>query len=150
MELIAKAFIQINKPVDLVFNAISEKKHITQYFIGSSDGDMEEGKTLKWEFADFPGAFPVKILRLHANKEIQFTWEEDTVVKITFQENTGTNTIVNISEGTRLLNKENLDWVISSTGGWTNFLACLKAYLEYDIILRKGAFDYLNCESSNS
>lgn len=147
MELTAKAFIQINKPVDLVFNAISEKKHITQYFIGSSDGDMEEGKTLKWEFADFPGAFPVTILKVIPHQELQFTWEKDTTVKITFEAQTPTDTVVNISEGSRQLNEENLDWVVSSTGGWTNFLACLKAYMEYNINLRKGAFDYLNCDS---
>lgn len=147
MELIAKAFIQINKPVDLVFNAISEKKHITQYFIGSSDGDMEEGKTLQWEFADFPGAFPVTILKVIPHQELQFTWEKDTTVKITFEAQTPTDTVVNISEGSRQLNEENLDWVVSSTGGWTNFLACLKAYMEYNINLRKGAFDYLNCDS---
>lgn len=28
--------------------------------------------------------------------------------------------------------------------GWANFLACLKAYLEYGINLRKGAFDFMS------
>jgi|SRR5690606_14197027 uncharacterized protein YndB with AHSA1/START domain len=147
MELIAKAFIQINKPITTVFNAITKKEHITQYFIGNSDGDMEEGKTLQWEFADFPGAFPVTILKVIPHQELQFTWEKDTTVKITFEAQTPTDTVVNISEGSRQLNEENLDWVVSSTGGWTNFLACLKAYMEYNINLRKGAFDYLNCDS---
>jgi len=147
MELIAKAFIQINKPITTVFNAITKKEHITQYFIGNSDGDMEEGKTLQWEFADFPGAFPVTILKVIPHQELQFTWEKDTTVKITFEAQTPTDTVVNIIEGSRQLNEENLDWVVSSTGGWTNFLACLKAYMEYNINLRKGAFDYLNCDS---
>lgn len=31
-----------------------------------------------------------------------------------------------------------------NTEGWANFLACLKAYLEYGINLRKGAFDFLS------
>ncbi len=30
-----------------------------------------------------------------------------------------------------------------NTEGGANFLACLKAYLEHGIILRKGAFDFL-------
>lgn len=29
-----------------------------------------------------------------------------------------------------------------NTEGWANFLACLKAYLDYGINLRKGAFDF--------
>ena len=32
---------------------------------------------------------------------------------------------------------------MENTEGWANFLACLKAYLEYGINLRKGAFDFL-------
>lgn len=32
---------------------------------------------------------------------------------------------------------------MGNTDGWANFLACLKAYLEYGINLRKGAFDFL-------
>jgi hypothetical protein len=34
-------------------------------------------------------------------------------------------------------------WLMGNTEGWANFLACLKAYLEYGINLRKGAFDFL-------
>lgn len=32
---------------------------------------------------------------------------------------------------------------LQTTGGWSNFPACLKAWLEYGINLRKGAFDFL-------
>jgi hypothetical protein len=34
-----------------------------------------------------------------------------------------------------------LKWLKGNTEGWANFLACLKAYLEYGINLRKGCFD---------
>jgi hypothetical protein len=34
-------------------------------------------------------------------------------------------------------------WLMQNTEGWANFLACLKAWLEYGINLRKGAFDFL-------
>ena len=32
---------------------------------------------------------------------------------------------------------------LGNTEGWANFLACMKAYLEYGIQLRKGAFDFM-------
>jgi len=32
---------------------------------------------------------------------------------------------------------------MGNTGGWANFLACLKAYLEYGINLRKDSFDFM-------
>ena len=36
-----------------------------------------------------------------------------------------------------------IKWLKGNTEGWANFLACLKAYLEYGINLRKGAFDFM-------
>ena len=40
-------------------------------------------------------------------------------------------------------NEEGLKWLSGNSFGWSNFLACLKAYLEYNINLRKGAFDFM-------
>jgi len=39
-----------------------------------------------------------------------------------------------------------IKWLKSNTEGWANFLACLKAFLEYGINLRKGAFDFMRQE----
>jgi hypothetical protein len=36
-----------------------------------------------------------------------------------------------------------IKWLQGNRGGWANFLACLKAWMEYGINLRKGAFDYM-------
>jgi hypothetical protein len=33
--------------------------------------------------------------------------------------------------------------MMRQTEGWANFLACMKAYLEYGINLRTGAFDFM-------
>lgn len=37
---------------------------------------------------------------------------------------------------------------IGNTEGWANFLACLKAWMEYGINFRKGAFAYLSSSPS--
>ena len=50
-------------------------------------------------------------------------------------------TQVNISEKSRPNDEEGIKWFKSNTEGWANFLCCLKAYLEYGINLRKGAFE---------
>jgi hypothetical protein len=39
--------------------------------------------------------------------------------------------------------EKGIKWLQGNTAGWANFLACLKAYLEYGINLRKGAFDFM-------
>jgi len=36
--------------------------------------------------------------------------------------------------------------MMQQTEGWANFLACLKASLEYNINLRNGAFDYIRAK----
>jgi len=36
-----------------------------------------------------------------------------------------------------------IQWFGGNTEGWANFLACLKAYLEFGINLRKGGFDFM-------
>jgi len=53
------------------------------------------------------------------------------------------STLVSISEKAMDNNEEGLKWLSGNSFGWSNFLACLKAYLEYDINLRKGAFDFM-------
>ena len=55
----------------------------------------------------------------------------------------GDGTVVTITEKGRENDEAGLKWFMGNTEGWANFLACLKAYLEYGINLRKGAFDFL-------
>jgi hypothetical protein len=55
----------------------------------------------------------------------------------------GNDTLVNITEKSRDNDESGINWLRQNTEGWANFLACLKAYLEYGINLRKGAFDYM-------
>ncbi len=49
-----------------------------------------------------------------------------------------------ITERSRANDEEGIKWLKENTAGWANFLACLKAYLEYEINLRKGAFDFMS------
>ena len=143
MKLTAQATLQIQKTVSEVFEAIVNPVHITKYFISESSGRMELGKELIWEFGDFPGKFPVKITEVQTNQSVSFVWDEETIVKITLESQPDNSTVVNVTEGEKDLSEENLKWLIGNTFGWGNFLDCMKAYLEYGINLRKGAFDYM-------
>lgn len=143
MKLTAKATLQIQKPINEVFEAIVNPEKMTKYFISESSGRMETGKELTWEFGDFPGKFPVKIAEVQLNKSVSFVWDEETVVNITLEDQPDKSTVVKVTEGEKELNEKNLKWLTDNTFGWTNFLDCMKAYLEYGINLRKGAFDYV-------
>jgi len=142
MKLTAKASLQIQKPVSEVFEAIVNPDYMTKYFISESSGRMETGKELTWEFGDFPVKFPVKVTQVQTNQSVSFVWDEETVVKITLESQPDNSTVVKVTEGEKEMNEENLKWLTGNTFGWGNFLDCMKAYLEYGINLRKGAFDY--------
>jgi hypothetical protein len=50
---------------------------------------------------------------------------------------------VTVTEKSMENNEAGIKWLAENSGGWANFLACMKAYLEYGINLRKGAFDFM-------
>jgi hypothetical protein len=57
------------------------------------------------------------------------------------------STLVSITEKSMENDEAGIKWLIGNTEGWANFLACLEAWLEYGINLRKGAFDYMTDKS---
>jgi uncharacterized protein YndB with AHSA1/START domain len=144
-----KTAIQILKPVDEVFEAIVNPTKMSNYFISKSSGRMEEGLQLKWQFPEFDMEFPIRVGKVEKDKYISYYWEVDGIdllVEIKLTSGNSTATIVTITEKSRKNDEGGIKWLKGNTEGWANFLACLKAYLEYGINLRKGAFDFKKIE----
>lgn len=139
--------LQVQKPIHEVFEAIVNPEKMTNYFISESTGRMEEGKNLIWKFPEFDLKFPVRVGKIESNKYISFYWEdsgEEHSVEISLSESLNNSTLVSITEKEMENNEAGLKWLSGNSFGWSNFLACLKAYLEYGINLRKGSFDFMN------
>lgn len=143
MRLECNATIQIQKPIEEVFEGIVNPDKMTNYFISESSGRLENGKNVIWKFPEFDLQFPIKKINLEVNRSISFVWDPETIVKITLEKLPDHSTIVKVNENGKEYNEENLKWALENSGGWANFLACMKAYLEYGIQLRKGAFDFM-------
>lgn len=143
MNLIAKASIQIQKPIEEVFEGIVNPEKMTHYFISESTGRMETGKELTWKFPEFDQRFHIKNIKTEINHSVSFVWDPATVITILLEAQPDKSTVVKVTEDGKEFNEENLKWAIGNTEGWANFLACMKAYLEYGIQLRKGAFDFM-------
>jgi uncharacterized protein YndB with AHSA1/START domain len=144
-----KTAIQILKPVEEVFEAIVNPTKMSNYFISKSSGRMEEGVQLKWQFPEFDMEFPIRVGKVEKDKYISYYWEVDGIdllVEIKLTSGNSTATIVTITEKSRKNDEGGIKWLKGNTEGWANFLACLKAYLEYGINLRKGAFDFKKIE----
>ena len=143
IKLIAKATIQIQKPIDEVFEGIVNPENMTKYFISESSGRLETGKELIWKFSESPDECPVKEVKVETNRSVSFVWDDETVVNITLESQHDKSTVVKVTEDGKAYSEDNLKWVVGNTEGWANFLACMKAYLEYGIFLRKGVFDFM-------
>ena len=143
MKLESKAVIQIQKPIEEVFQGIVNPEKMTKYFISESSGLLESEKEVFWKFPEFEDKFLVKEIKIENNSSISFVWDPETVVKITLEKLPDDSTIVRVNEKGKELNEDNLKWALENSGGWANFLACMKAYLEYGIQLRKGAFEFM-------
>jgi uncharacterized protein YndB with AHSA1/START domain len=144
-EMIIKVAIQVKKAMHDVFEAIVDPEKMSQYFISASTGRMEAGKEVHWSFPEFEGSFPVQVDRIEKDKFISFHWDMNKIkhlVEITLSKFGEGSTVITITEKSAGKEKAGLDWLKGNTEGWTNFLAFLKAYLEYSINLRTGAFEF--------
>jgi uncharacterized protein YndB with AHSA1/START domain len=99
-------------------------------------------------------SFPVKVEKVIANEQIVIAWEGakdlDTRVEIKFEKDGPADTIVKISETGWRETQEDLDRSYMNCFGWGQMLCCLKAYTEYGINLRKGAFEGLYKKDASS
>lgn len=145
-QLEIKAALQIAKPAHEVFEAIVDPAKMSNYFISESTGRMEEGKELTWKFPEFDVKVPVQVAKIDQDKMISYYWDGDhgekLLVEINLSEQENHSTVVRITEKSRKNDEGGINWLRGNTEGWANFLACLKAYLEYGINLRKGGFDF--------
>lgn len=143
--LVVKAQIQVSKPAAEVYEAIADPEKMSNYFISKSSGRMEADQTLQWQFPEFDMKVPVRTGALIANEYVSFYWDNDgteTFTEISLVAK-GNATHIIVTEKGMTDDEAGIAWYGRNTEGWANFLACLKAWMEYGINLRKGAFDFM-------
>jgi uncharacterized protein YndB with AHSA1/START domain len=141
-----KCSMQIQKPIHEVFEAIVNKDKMSNYFISESTGNMDEKKELIWKFPEFDIEFPIRVGKIIPDSYVSYYWSIDNqelLVEMTLTSKENNSTLVSITEKSRANDEAGLKWLSGNSFGWSNFLSCLKAYLEYGINLRKGAFDFM-------
>lgn len=141
--LTAKAKIAIQAQLQDVFEAIVNPEIMKNYFISKGSNRLEMGNEILWEFPEFEGSFPIEVLEIISTQRIKFSWDSNSEVLIEFEKQSDESTIVMVHEMGYQNDEQGIQWVVGQTEGWANFLACLKAWMEYKIHLRKGAFDFL-------
>lgn len=138
----AKVQMGILKPSGEIFEAIVNPEIMSKYFISRSTGRMESGKTLTWTWDDFDAELAIKVGKIEKDKTVSFEWNgsgADCVVVITLEPKYENKTLVKITESEWAADYKGANQCMGQVEGWTNFLCCLKAYLEHGINLRVGA-----------
>ena len=107
---------------------------------------MEAGSSLVWRFPEFDMDVPVEVGKVIPDSLISYEWDNDgkkTAVEMHLTAVNDNVTIVEITEKSMDNDEAGIKWLKQNTEGWANFLCCLKAWLEYGINLRNGAFDFM-------
>jgi len=140
--------IQVAKSREDVFQTITDRKKLSKFFISEASSNLEVGKQITWKFPEFKFVeFSIEVLKVKFPEIIILTWEgaENHITTVNFKltEIEKNQTLVSIVEEGMQNDAEGIAWLGRNSEGWANYLACLKAYLEYGINLRKGAFEFL-------
>ncbi|PPF44755.1 ATPase [Pseudoclavibacter sp. AY1F1] len=140
----------ISKPVREVYEAVADPRVLSEYFTtGGAKGRLETGAEVQWDFADFPGAFPVNVVEAVSPSRIVVRWDaEDDSAGQGFTTTTfefdpvddGARTRVRISESAWSLTDSGAKAAFGNSMGWTGMLAAMKVWLEHGVRLREGFY----------
>lgn len=136
-----KVQMGILKPVNEIFEAIVDPEKMNKYFISTGSDRMEFGKTITWTWEDYDAEHEIKVGKIEKDKTVSFEWNgsgAECVVVITLESKEKDKTLVKITEADWPADFKGANRCMGQVEGWTHFLCCLKAYLEYGINLRAG------------
>ena len=142
---------RISRPVHEVFEAVADPDRLSHYFTtGGARGRLETGATVTWDFHDFPGAFPVKVVEVVPDERIVLRWgappdgdpagDYETTVTMTFEGLADGRTLVRIHEAGWRENAAGQQASYGNCEGWTGMLCAMRMWIEHGINLRDGFY----------
>ncbi|MFP2923957.1 SRPBCC domain-containing protein [Pyxidicoccus sp. 3LG] len=142
LDLKFQVHAKVAKPVAEVFDAVYNPKKLSGYFTtNGASAPLDEGATVTWDFADFPGAFPVYVRKVERNRFIELEWKAgdgdyNTRVRMEFESLGADATLVRISESGWKKTPKGLESSYGNCMGWSQMLLCLKVFVEQGTNLR--------------
>lgn len=136
---VTRTAMLIRKPVADVFDAFVNPDVTTNFWFTKSNGRLEAGKQVQWDWEMYDISIPVTVKAIELNKSIIIEWPGYsglTTVEWTFESQGDGATFVSIMEsGFSGDGDELVKQVTDSTQGFTLVLAGLKAFLEHNVKL---------------
>ena len=150
MELQFSVWVYVARPPNEVYQAVADPAILSQYFTtGGAQGRLESGATVTWDFADFPGAFPVEVVEAVPDERIVLRWDANegdapagykTPVVFTFAPAEGGRTKVTVEESGWRETPGGLKASYGNCMGWSQMLCALKCWVERGFNLREGMY----------
>ncbi|MGK3954322.1 SRPBCC family protein [Microbacterium sp. I2] len=139
---------RVARPVAQVYEAVADPDQLSKYFTtGGARGRLEPGADVTWDFADFPGEFPVTVVEADPPRKLVLRWEgrsaleSETTTTFEFEPIDGdSRTLVTITESAWQLTPDGAKNAFGNCEGWTGMLNALKAWVEHGINLREGFY----------
>ncbi len=141
-----KTSIQIQRLPGEVYEAIVNPVRMAGYFIAKGSGRLDQPNPVQWSWPEFDGNFEIHPGKCIPLQFVSFYWDgaENLRTYVEMQlEAVGQDTKVTVRETADDRSEPDINWLKNNMEGWANFLACLKANLEYGINLRRGAFEFM-------
>ncbi|MCU1400338.1 MAG: hypothetical protein JWN62_3447 [Acidimicrobiales bacterium] len=149
MTLSFKVSGRIARPVHEVFEAVVDPEQLSHFFTtNGATGRLVAGSTVMWDFADFPGAFPVHVTEVELDRRIVLRWQAaqpcddayQTTVTIEFEQLDDGRTLVTIAEEGWRDTEAGQRASYGNCEGWTGMLCAMKVWVEHGINLRAGFY----------
>ncbi|MEV8116871.1 SRPBCC family protein [Streptomyces xiamenensis] len=141
---------RVARPCAEAYEAVADPEQLSRYFTtGGAKGRLEAGAQVEWDFADFPGAFPVRVIEADPPHRLVIEWGAEASVsksgttRVTFEFEPidgGSRTLVTITETSWRATPDGAKAAFGNCEGWTGMLAALKVWLEHGINLREGFY----------
>ena len=130
----------IDRPLDVVFEAITDRSAISTYFTDDASAGLEVGRTVFWRFGDVE--VDVVVEEVIRNRRIVCNWPASNDVgyrtRFVFDfETLNGGTRILVSESGWRPDQAGIDSAFDQCSGWTHFFASLKARLEHDVNLKR-------------
>ncbi|QGQ18021.1 ATPase [Cellulomonas sp. JZ18] len=141
---------RVARPCEQVYEAVADPEQLSRYFTtGGARGRLEPGADVTWDFADFPGRFPVTVVEADPPRRLVIEWGGEattgeggtTRTEFAFEPvDDGARTLVTITESSWRPTPDGARAAFGNCEGWTSMLNALKAWLEHGVNLRDGFY----------